>query len=302
MQGEFKRETSVSKIVDASPEEEQEIIEVFKNNLYNPDEKKFSKSGELIRDYEREKTDKEIEMMKYIFEKVSEFVRRYGGEPVNLNTEYVHILDNNKIGNDLFEKIGKVGQSFYNPFRQYIGLMDFDNLSNMQNVVHESMHANSFFSVEICQDGNLNFRRGGWETSVKQNYKEIYFWSLNEAITSELEKRFVKEFLMIKPELNDDFEKRKIKAKEILGGNPSEDELEDMLYSYPESKPGLHSMFRDIRDKNPSKFKPGKDGEEEVFNMFARVYFTGNILEVARIFEKTYGKGSFRDFGKRNKQ
>jgi hypothetical protein len=53
-------------------------------------------------------------------------------------------------------------------------------------------------------------------------------------------------------------------------------------------------MFRELLDKlfegSNGKFKT----KEEIFDEFARAYFTGNYLTIARIIEEVLGKGAFR--------
>ena len=56
-------------------------------------------------------------------------------------------------------------------------------------------------------------------------------------------------------------------------------------------------MMAEIRAKNPGEF----ESDEDVFRLFTQAYFTGNFLSVARLVEKTRGKGSFKRLGKNTK-
>jgi len=53
----------------------------------------------------------------------------------------------------------------------------------------------------------------------------------------------------------------------------------------------LNQIINEIYEKNRADFTES----EEVFEVFARASFSGRLLPLARLVEKTYGKGSFRD-------
>ena len=55
----------------------------------------------------------------------------------------------------------------------------------------------------------------------------------------------------------------------------------------------MNTLIGEIYVKNSESFS----SEEDVFKMFAEAVMTGRLLKVARIIEKTFGKGSFRQFG-----
>lgn len=59
-----------------------------------------------------------------------------------------------------------------------------------------------------------------------------------------------------------------------------------------------NSLIDDLYNKNAGSFA----SREEVFNLFARAVMTGRLLSVARLLEKTYGKGSFRELGEKTQK
>ena len=63
-------------------------------------------------------------------------------------------------------------------------------------------------------------------------------------------------------------------------------------YRYEEIKK-IDEIVKRIYDENKDDF----ESEDDVFNLFAKAVMNGGLLEVARLIEKTYGKGSFRKLG-----
>ena len=64
--------------------------------------------------------------------------------------------------------------------------------------------------------------------------------------------------------------------------------------SYRSERERLYTMLEEIQKANSEEFK----STDEVFNVFARAQLSGRLLPLARLIEKTYGKGSFRKLGK----
>ena len=56
-------------------------------------------------------------------------------------------------------------------------------------------------------------------------------------------------------------------------------------------------MIDDLYLKNKGSF----ESKEDVFDLIAKAVLTGRLLSVARLMEKTHGKGSFRKLGAETK-
>jgi hypothetical protein len=61
-------------------------------------------------------------------------------------------------------------------------------------------------------------------------------------------------------------------------------------------------QFNDIINKIQQKFPEQFSTQEQVFDVFASAYFSGRLLPVARLIEKTFGSGSFRKIGEETKK
>ena len=65
-------------------------------------------------------------------------------------------------------------------------------------------------------------------------------------------------------------------------------------FSYGNERSALHKLMQTIQEKNSEQFA----SEEAVFDEFAKAYFAGNLLPIARLIDKTYGEKSFRAVGR----
>ncbi|KKR23547.1 MAG: hypothetical protein UT53_C0014G0020 [Candidatus Yanofskybacteria bacterium GW2011_GWD2_39_48] len=190
--------------------------------------------------------------------------------------------------------------------------------------MHELLHFNSFQSFQDANKGKkfhlerdededdekelviLGPRRIGFEIfSEKKN--KVFFYNLNEAITEELIKRFDKRYFSRLTLTKREYE---IPGKRTEGGDheiPADDlavardfktkngppiKLREG-YGYSEEREKLNALIREIYVKNSESFS----SEEDVFKIFAEAVMTGRLLKVARIIEKTFGKGNFRQLG-----
>src|SRR6266481_7587918 len=84
----FDRESGISKIVNASPEDETRLLKHFAEKLKNQE----------FQQYEREKTPAEREIIETALHHFPEFIKGYGGIPVkDISTETIHLVDRGKL-------------------------------------------------------------------------------------------------------------------------------------------------------------------------------------------------------------
>lgn len=293
----IERETGISKLVGLHPDDEVKLTEIVKGIFQE----------QKIQQYERPKTKEELETIESILEKMPEFVRRYGGNPVPLEPKHIHFLDANKMP-PLEPNAITAESGFYSTRDQLIGVVDRNNpLLNARNIVHETLHFNSFLSVGIGKDCSSSVRRLGFE--IKTYDEEILFKTLNEAVIEELTARFHKEYFNSIPNL----------PKENYDSNLTPDyDIFSLIYA--KERTILWTVIRDICYKrlgipiseedfdelaqeelegelDKKKREDLSKIKEEVFDLFARTVMSGKLLPVARSVEETYGKGSFRKLG-----
>ena len=67
-------------------------------------------------------------------------------------------------------------------------------------------------------------------------------------------------------------------------------------YPYHDERQQFNALVDELYVKNKDDF----ESREQVFDLFANATLTGRLLTVARLIEKTFGKGSFRMIGERS--
>lgn len=307
------RESGLSRVVGATPEQEEDVKKSFQAIL---------ETQGAIPNLEREKTESEKEIIESLVEKARGFVARYGGKPVGIKPENVHIIDLDRATEAdkriMDREFGGLEERAKYIFNVQAILMGVDRhtpktkLRFAHTVAHELMHMNSFQSVNRTGERTLSMRRFGLgiASGARKEQEEKHFFALlDEAVTEELHMRFVAEsFRSIGPlkgelEFRDKWLRRIDPASGVL---PSEVEFVDessaseeggpryYLYSYHKERQRLNQMIDEIYRSKHNRFQ----SREGVFEVFARAYFTGRLLNLARLIEKTYGKGSFVEIAK----
>lgn len=298
-------------------DKEQEFLEYFKDKF----------DSNLTDWAEKEKTIDQQELIGRANEEMREFLSHYGIEAVDVFSDNVHILDRSKFPAEELQKVlKKLGteNGFYSAYRQGIAILkdyDVSKLSFFQTLAHEMLHLQGFYSYQrSSQDaadftlGNgeeiesLNIRRSGFSVGTKDG-KKLLFHKLNESIITELEIRFEKAYMVKWPELGVELKARDKyveqiaerdhvpveKVRQTVAGIKGDDASGDkwVSYGYHDERQRFNSLVDELFEKNKSDF----ESREAVFRLFAEATMTGRLLPVARLIEKTFGKGSFRLLG-----
>ncbi len=307
---EAERASGIMRIPNVSPEDEEGLLRVVESEIFD----KQSVSG-----LEREKTPEEVEIINGILAKLPGFIKRYGGRPVNLRLDHVHVIDSDKLTDQQKINIGNVPGKFITENQKALIISEFTDYSAIkfaEVALHELIHFNSFQSNNYNRKTRKLSERttgmGMWvvDDENPKNNPEFYFHEVNEAVTAELTKRFCEEYFGLITALAEDVKKRdefrigtkKVDATEVMAiyNNKDSDGMwhatsED--YPYADERKNGWTIMKEIQEKNPDKFKDA----EEVFRIFTEAYFTGNKLKIAKLVEKTFGKGFFRRLGRNTK-
>ncbi len=213
-------------------------------------------------------------------------------------------------------------------------------LAFLQSLVHEMLHVNSFLSfqklsaqesergyeltteTESGEKGtiSLGLRRQGFRIQLSRKKalgREFYFHNLDESVIAELTMRFDWEFFPEIPQLEEECRRREeiVNAESRRSGRSAEGlkrkvanvetkrlESDYMVtlqgYSRDKEREEFNTLVDDLYERNKSEFS----SREEIFGLFAKAIMNGRLLPVARLVEKTFGKGSFREIGERTKQ
>ncbi len=290
----FEREAPISDFIGLEQDRKASVEKQFKEMFL---------SQEAF-DEEREKTPEEKEALGQILDKMPSFIKKYGGKYVSpTQIEHVHFVSEDDLHKAL-DSQSTMGA--YNPIAQTIYVADQNISLNISAACHELFHLNSFQSLWFREhegetEKTFQQRRIGFEIYGKDDGETVYFSMINEAITEELNIRFQKKCFSEIPVIERERE-RKIKAIEgtpVLGKEMLRSIFERQEKgSYLLEREKLNEVISAIFDANTRKYQ----SRENVFDEFAKAYFTGNLLIVSKLIEKTFGKGSFRKLGEETKR
>lgn len=179
--------------------------------------------------------------------------------------------------------------------------------------LHETLHLKSPISIEVSknnEDTEVSLFRtgvsvmGSQKSNSEENYQE-HFEGLEEAIVATQEKKSFTKILEL-PNLSKEKDsmttsylkefRKHIAAKE----NIPEDEIISMnadgnyrRFSYLPQRQVLDFICKEIQ----KQFSHEYQDTEAVFRVFLKAHFTGQLLPIARLVEKTFGEGAFRLLG-----
>lgn len=267
--------------------------------------------------FEREPTSAEHEVIAGILDAIPEFVRSYGGRPVEkLSEATLHFVDEARIPEDQTKSMLGDAAGFYDVRRQRLVVLP-DNtslLTTAQRIVHEVLHMESFLSFtakpEPSADGEedkilLHARRLGLSVFDDANAKR-FFRDIDEAVIEDLAARFDAHYLTRMPALASEIERRE-RFREGIPREQRKDiasvrsvQLTDGQWQTTAETWRYGSERRKLRNIIAAIYAAHKDkcdSEETVFSRFATGIFTGKLLDIARLVEQTFGKGAFRKLG-----
>ena len=224
---------------------------------------------------ELEKSDRDREIIKVATEAVKSMATEYGREYfVELTDNHIHFFPDGGV-----EELTK-GRFAIGSRSSVLGEVFVDRRNDLATAIttfHELWHTlASHNAIQITTDGNLNWYRSGFSIQSRDGKKKM-FHHLNEALVGYATKRFVDEVLHQLPDFA-----RQIEQAEIDGGKidtTRQRELGDFL-----------EYLDIVLEKNSEEFSDTK----EIVGMFMKAQVTGNLLPVARLIEKTFGKNAFR--------
>ena len=299
-------------------EEKQKVSEEFGGKFSEGEFTELSdKALEDIKTQEYDKRPYELEFIEKSSEITNRLREKYGLAGFDLSPRNIHILPP-----ELFKKIYNNSSAVANhdPYRQVItansdGLRYQDNrVSEASSIFHETIHLKSYVSLDIDQKEDKKRRSirrlgltisEGYDKADKDEWYES-FRGLNEAVVSELEQRYADEVAQASsdPETQDEIkwlaskEALELKKKAVENKSFTEDEIKWI------SKDGERWLSRSYREhRRILKYIVGQVAEdagestEKVYELFFKAHFTGNILEITKLIESTFGPGQFRALG-----
>ncbi len=279
------------------------------NDSVQKDLKKFEK-------IQREKTDEEVKLINYINTITNELRNKYDKEDRDILPEQIFMVKERDWPE---EDIDADAITF--PYSGFISIKDTKYIiPNFAKLLHEIMHYKSYLAFQVIkgegdEDKFLAVYRGGLIVRSRSG-RERYFSYLEEGITQDLTKNALDEALanneILKKEyleFQNDIESRTNKARgnynasmDAFGSPTPLDENTFYInkdgsywdtFSYGESMRLIDVLCNKLYAKNQDKFQ----SESEIKEIFRRSHFNGDLLELGRLIDKTFGKGTFRKIG-----
>jgi hypothetical protein len=280
-----RRENGISTLVGFEDNKEKSYQE-FKELFANPQ----------LLEREATKTPEEVKTLDQILEHIPGFIAGYGAENyVPVTPDHLHFFD--PLDPEIKDQYEEGILGSHDASNQHVVILkqagEGSEIVNMSVAIHELMHFNSFHSKYAGEDYSIPRRTGLNITSGSAGEKmyepEIrYFNQLNEAVTEELARRFLAENFSNIDQIREFFETHNIKAEEVFNYKAT---LEDGRFdSYSFERRTLWELCEIVSSKDIENY-PTSDS---VFLVLTKSYFTGRLLPVARLIEKTLGKGAFK--------
>lgn len=275
-------------------------FEDFKSDFYNDSfirGKESESKGEVITDpkevlrrlfeeystgaleNELEKNERDREILKIAADAVKSMATEYGRQDfIKLTEDHVHFFPDGGV-----EELTK-GRLAIGSHATVLGeaLVDRrDDLATAITTFHELWHTlASHNAIQITTGGDLDWYRSGFSIQSRNGETKM-FHHLDEALVGHATKKFVDEVLRLRPDFAEQIKQAEEEGEEV--DTTRRRELDDLL-KY------LDIVF----ERNREDFSDRK----EILDMFMKAQVTGNLLPVARLIEKTFGKGAFRKLSK----
>ena len=202
-----ERITGIMRVVGVDPQKEKQVLENIKDKHFD------RQDIPLFQRVEREKTQEELKIIEKILSVMPKFIKEYGGKPVDVRLENIHIIDPDKLTEQERKIIGSSRGKYHSDIQAMSVICSpDDNLLNFAHIIsHELIHFNAFQSVNVDENGDIISSRVEGVmvgSSGNSNEKHFYFNGLNEAITEKLAMKFNNEYFPAFPELSDAIKER----------------------------------------------------------------------------------------------
>ncbi len=269
---------------------------------------------------EREKTEVEEQIISLADEVTSRVLIRFGLNPLTVPLKNIHLIRSG----EWKMKAGGVTMLL----EQSIYLHETDTLLQFAHVVvHEMLHMKSHGAIEIKPTGatdpgavRLRYKineedpfevslveyRSGMNVKSRPDGRK-HFEAFTEAITERLTKTILqelrdREIFQVEQEQTDALvtteskNRPKIPADEFVVLREEAGVVKGETFVYQKERSVLETLMKKIMEQNPDRFFT----IEEVFDLFVKNFITGQMLELGRVIEKTFGAGTYRKLGAYN--
>lgn len=311
----MEKAPQIRAIGNASVEEKEKAKDNLHDLLFSHFESLKPEEVDELKKLEYPKSETEIACINFANKKTDELMQEAWVAPYDIPVQNFHIIPP-----ELFKKISNSDDASATTYTTQQGIIFDARLFRANPVyfgavaIHEALHLKAHLSLEVNKDEEgvdvTHYRKGVTIQALqKHGYNGEYhqhFEGLHEAIVATQEKKTFGELLEL-PELSDEkswlsSEKAQKIRRELAQkkGIPEDDfiwvgeEKNDWeTISYKTQREVLDYVCSEIQKQFSDTYKD----TDEVFREFLKSNFTGRLLPIARLVEKTFGEGSFRLLG-----
>jgi hypothetical protein len=303
-------ETGTTMFVSSIKGDERALVELRQEWLSAKTDMEFF-------DNEKEKTRKELLMIEYANGVIDEIRESYGLPSFRVEPNKVRYFETPEAVE------GKKTVGSFNQVRQYARVEASDTpYQKFATTIHELLHFKSYGAIQVDRDAHGGIMDQTYRTGLNiysRDRKHSYLNQLNEAITEETSNRLLAQIPEDHPVFGDIArQQRKIvkyytehQSEYLLTTGqqpywfvPIRKDTPDgpqfrFVSSYADERVHMQQLFDKLIERNPERFegKTKEEANEELFTMLQKAMFTGNILPFGRLFNDTFGRGKFREYG-----
>jgi hypothetical protein len=278
----------------ASENEKKEILKERENQFSD-------QQFEELKDKERGKTSKELQIINLANQYTNEIRKKYGLSAFDIPPENIHVIEK--------DKWPKEESAFYSSMMQAVALREQSaSIVFMKKVVHEMLHFKSYNALQVMGNDIGEYRVG--LTVSTRDGKDMYFRNCNEAVVEEITRNiltklagnslFVEEVNQTSGIINRNYDAKMSNGENLFDRDTFYAEMENgsnkintESFTKEKERKILSILIGKLFERNKEIFK----SREDIFEMFSRAMMTGNIIPIGKLVDNTFGVGIFRKIG-----
>ncbi len=273
------------------------------------------------KEHEREHTPEERAALGYVTDILNDLRAQYGLPEAVIDPGQIRMTDQS------YTKENKsTGHINLLDQEAFIATGGRRGTSLYSTIFHELTHFMGYGAVQLDEspDGRTKFGEYRLGLSVADRNmdparvnKKNYLTNVNEAVTEEIANRILASVPVDHPLLGaamrehwdnlleategdeDAFAESPLRLHWYKSLTRTENGRYRWTASYVSERVALFDLFQKMFERNTEHFagKTSVQAEEELFAMLQKAMFTGNILPFGRLFNDTFGRGKFREYG-----
>jgi len=303
----FEKKFPVQRIVDPKDGDPIDNGNSFINTKKTFADESFELHEQRLKEIQQReitKDEKDIEIINLVNQKTNELLKKYNLNARDISIEQIHLLSEKDYNQLLAQNTDSAEYSWYDQL-VFVKKNNSDLIFAMR-LFHELIHFKSYQAIQITNQKTIELYRLGLIAN-SHNRKDRYFQNMNEAITEKLSKQFygneLKLTSLFQAEIEDAERLREYSLTTAKNLAETENAIDIFqadfnqrtfeCFGYPEQRRALDELIGKLFNKNREKFK----NKKQVFDMFVKAMLSGDLLELGKLIDRTFGQGTFRKIG-----